>query len=237
MISACCSVQISVNMNLTMNALIGLLIFSATLSAKVPKSKSKCCFQPSKVEYIGDQNTARTGEPCLPWNDSKIPKKLLSKLVKNTHSCEARENSDSSSLCRSVDNKIPKCVVKGGKLKPCKIPLCSTTRKNQLGLKYKGKMNKGKFLKNGNDRNSGIEKFACMRWDGKKQNPDVEIKVTPKKKNHNFCRNPDKDRNGPWCYKQNFVPTFDHKGKPLSSNYAYCDIQICADVVGLNKGC
>merc|ERR1712050_514521 len=214
--------------------LVFVLFYSA--SSKPPKSKSDCCFQPKKVEYIGSLNTAKTGEACLPWPQSKN-KKIKNNLKRNAHSCE-NKNSLESNFCRSLDGKVPKCLVKGGKLKPCAVPLCVATRKNQLGLNYKGRMNKGRFLVNANDPTSKVEQFTCMRWDGKKKNPDIEIKATPKgKKNHNFCRNPDNDRNGPWCYKQNFVPSFDSKGKPLASNYAYCDIPICGKIIPLKKGC
>ena len=222
-------------MKIVSSALFFILFYSA--APKKPNKKSDCCFQPKNVEYIGSLNKAKNGEDCLPWTHSKVSKKVQTKLKKNAQSCETK-NSLESNFCRSLDGKIPKCVVKGGKLKPCNIPLCVMTRENQLGLKYKGRMNKGRFLVNANDPTSKIEKFTCMRWDGKNKNPDIEIKATPKdKKNHNFCRNPDNDKNGPWCYKQNFVPSFDDKGKPLVSNYAYCDIPICRKPIPIGKGC
>lgn len=36
---------------------------------------------------------------------------------------------------------------------------------------------------------------------------------------HNYCRNPDNDRYGPWCY------TYDHG--PDSEEWGYCGIPFC----------
>ena len=86
-----------------------------------------------------------------------------------------------------------------------------------------------------NDGTGEKQQFNCMRWDGINRHPLIDIKVRPKDFNHNFCRNPDKDANGPWCYKQNWKPKYHvTSGYPLNSNYFYCkDIPICDHFVSI----
>merc|ERR1712130_958749 len=52
--------------------------------------------------------------------------------------------------------------------------------------------------------------YVCQYWNV--SNPHVP-QYTPKSKNHNYCRNPDNDPKGPWCYTTN-----------PSTRYDYCDV-------------
>ena len=53
----------------------------------------------------------------------------------------------------------------------------------------------------------------CQRWD---RNWPHEPKYVPNPSNHNYCRNPDNDPKGPWCYTTN-----------LRKRFEYCDIKPC----------
>merc|ERR1711936_520655 len=59
----------------------------------------------------------------------------------------------------------------------------------------------------------------CQRWD---RNYPNKINYRPSGRiDHNYCRNPDNDENGPWCYLA------DYKSSDGTRNYQYCDIPSC----------
>jgi len=67
-----------------------------------------------------------------------------------------------------------------------------------LGLEYRGRVS---------ETRGGIR---CQRWD---QSYPHYVKFRPNPSNHNYCRNPDNDPKGPWCYTTDPQRRFD-----------YCDI-------------
>ena len=66
-------------------------------------------------------------------------------------------------------------------------------KRDPNGEKYKGTENKTK---------SGR---TCQRWD--ENTPHVPNHRPKHDKRHNFCRNPDGDPRGPWCYTTALVIT------------------------------
>ena len=50
---------------------------------------------------------------------------------------------------------------------------------------------------------------SCKRW------RDVDLETPIDGRNHKYCRNPDNDANGPWCYVD------------FNGDYEYCDIPNC----------
>ena len=77
----------------------------------------------------------------------------------------------------------------------------------EIGADYRGNMNTTK---------SG---YTCQRWDTQK--PHKHESNTPETKphsglDHNYCRNPDQEPMGPWCYTTT-------PGK----RWEYCNIKLC----------
>ena len=84
--------------------------------------------------------------------------------------------------------------------------LCKLT---QLGQEYTGSLAHTR---------TGLE---CQRWDA--QSPHTHTRNDPAKfpdatlqDAHNFCRNPDQEPGGPWCYTTD-----------PSERWQYCDLEMC----------
>jgi len=56
--------------------------------------------------------------------------------------------------------------------------------------------------------------IQCMRWDG--SYPHTPKRIPQDGGHHNYCRNPDNDSKGPWCYTSSW-----------SKRWDYCDIPQC----------
>ena len=84
--------------------------------------------------------------------------------------------------------------------------LIADCKKTGLGTEYRGTVHVTK---------SGLQ---CQRWDS--QSPQRHT-LTPKNNPkaglvNNYCRNPDSDSVGPWCYTMS-----------KSKRYEACDVKIC----------
>ena len=54
--------------------------------------------------------------------------------------------------------------------------------------------------------------FSCQHW---QTNSPHEVKIKPLNADHNYCRNPDGDPRGPWCYTTSEI------------KWDYCFIPVC----------
>ena len=73
---------------------------------------------------------------------------------------------------------------------------------DMLGVGYKGKVSK---------TTSGLE---CQHW----ASPAPHIHSNFKTEESNYCRNPDGEPGGPWCYT-----------KSPAKRWEYCDVPLCGE--------
>jgi len=79
---------------------------------------------------------------------------------------------------------------------------CDCLENGDIGTGYSGTVS---------ETTGGI---SCMRWDG--SYPHTPKRIPQDGGRHNYCRNPDNDSKGPWCYTSSW-----------SKRWDYCDIPQC----------
>ncbi|CAG0896962.1 unnamed protein product [Cyprideis torosa] len=184
----------------------------------------------SGIGYRGRLNSSESGKPCLPW---QFPDHFFS---------GGETTAEAGNFCRSLDYVGPgtdacrfsdlACFTANGidGFEFCSLPLCSELRnqtspttaeaeeckRTSMGKEYRG------------HRNTTVSGRICQRW-----YRDIPHKVKgaallsenyPDETIHaarNYCRNPDGDAKGPWCY------TTDEEVK-----WEYCDVPFCPGASG-----
>ncbi|XP_013397104.1 uncharacterized protein LOC106163931, partial [Lingula anatina] len=168
-------------------------------------------------DYVGHMNVTRGGFRCQNWT-SQTPNRH-SFVVSNFPDATLE---DAWNFCRNPDNDTggPWCFIDDDRAddswESCAIPICGDTywhgndcKTSHMGLDYQG------------TRSLSRELFTCQRWDSQTPNshylsaddfPDASLSAA-----ENYCRNPDHDTGGPWCY----LNSTDHY------TWDYCDIPFC----------
>ncbi|KAB1275906.1 Hepatocyte growth factor [Camelus dromedarius] len=174
------------------------------------------CIQSQGEGYRGTTNTIWNGIPCQRW-DSQYPHQH--DITPENFKCkDLRENycrnpdGAESPWCFTTDpnirvgycSQIPKCDASSGQVFFPYILRLDCYRGN--GKNYMGNLSKTR---------SGL---TCSMWDKNMEDLHRHIFWEPdaSKLNKNYCRNPDDDAHGPWCYT----------GNPLIP-WDYCPISRC----------
>ncbi|XP_053566915.1 plasminogen [Bombina bombina] len=185
------------------------------------------CYEGDGVTYRGSAYLTVSGKTCQAWN-SMVPHKHektpdvfpIAGLVKNY--CR-NPDSDKSPWCYTTDPSV--------RWEYCNLKKCSslpqieeqkpaqTTRKTTITASPDCIAGKGQDYRGSRSVTSRGHK--CQDWNS--QTPQEHATFTPQTHpdadlERNYCRNPDGDINGPWC----FVTT------PGSLKWDYCDIPQCA---------
>uniref|UniRef100_A0A8D2ZJ23 Hepatocyte growth factor a n=1 Tax=Scophthalmus maximus TaxID=52904 RepID=A0A8D2ZJ23_SCOMX len=183
------------------------------------------CVQGKGTDYRGTMNVTPEGVTCQRW-DSQFPHNH-SFLPQNFKCKDLREN-----YCRNPDGAdYPWCFTSDPNQRRANcthIPRCDAeaTQKTECyegnGEAYRGTLSTTR---------SGI---PCADWSHHINSGDTHSTVSHVGLEKNYCRNPDRDKHGPWCYTNpNNRLAWDYcKLRHLSSGGISCFVHINTRIVG-----
>ncbi|CAG0886643.1 unnamed protein product [Darwinula stevensoni] len=180
----------------------------------------ECKLTPSGGEYVGRLNTTISGFPCQHWlaqfpNDHDSVRKSLSAFPD--------EVDGSHNFCRNPDAKGhgPWCFIRKSYDREvweyCDVPFCPRTEGERCDIRVSGNcmspleckkdVRGSMYMGTKNVTKSG---YPCQLWMSVSPNDiskldDISYILLESfpddlHPSHNFCRNPDVDSNGPWCW-------------------------------------
>ncbi|XP_025311665.1 hepatocyte growth factor-like protein isoform X1 [Canis lupus baileyi] len=168
------------------------------------------CFRGKGEGYRGTANTTAAGVPCQRW-DAQKPHQH--RFAPEKYACkDLREN-----FCRNPDgSEAPWCFTSrpGMRVAFCyQIPRCADDVRpedcyNGVGERYRGSVSRTR---------KGV---PCQHWSAEMPHKPqfTAISAPDAHLEENFCRNPDRDSHGPWCYTTDPGTPFD-----------YCALRRCDD--------
>nr|O18783.1 RecName: Full=Plasminogen; Contains: RecName: Full=Plasmin heavy chain A; Contains: RecName: Full=Activation peptide; Contains: RecName: Full=Plasmin heavy chain A, short form; Contains: RecName: Full=Plasmin light chain B; Flags: Precursor [Notamacropus eugenii]AAB65760.1 plasminogen [Notamacropus eugenii] len=194
------------------------------------------CYEGKGENYRGTTSTTISGKKCQAWSSmtphqhKKTPDNFPNAdLIRNY--CR-NPDGDKSPWCYTMDPTVrwefcnlEKCSGTGSTVlnaQTTRVPSVDTTSHPESDCMYgSGKDYRGK-------RSTTVTGTLCQAWTA--QEPHRHTIFTPDTYpraglEENYCRNPDGDPNGPWCYTTNPKKLFD-----------YCDIPQCVSPSSFDCG-
>uniref|UniRef100_A0A8C6P418 Macrophage stimulating 1 n=1 Tax=Nothobranchius furzeri TaxID=105023 RepID=A0A8C6P418_NOTFU len=167
------------------------------------------CFRGRGEDYRGKVNETTSGIPCQRW-DAQAPHQHP--FYPNTYECKGLEEN----YCRNPDgSEAPWCFTSVPEMRTAlclQIKRCADDIEAEDCYQENGKNYRGVVRKT----RKGV---TCQNWN---INTPHQTKINPQTHpeanlTENYCRNPDGDQHGPWCYTSDPKTEFD-----------YCAIKQCA---------
>ncbi|XP_028680855.1 hepatocyte growth factor-like protein isoform X1 [Erpetoichthys calabaricus] len=168
----------------------------------------KECFTGRGEDYRGKVNETTSGIPCQRW-DSQFPHSHP--FVPSVYECKGLEEN----YCRNPDgSEAPWCFTSSKMMRTAfclQIKRCSDEVESQECYQGNGDQYRGTVSKT----RKGI---TCQKWSADTPHqPKMNATTHPHADLiENYCRNPDADHHGPWCYTKDPKTEFD-----------YCAIKQC----------
>ncbi|KAG7454310.1 hypothetical protein MATL_G00258320 [Megalops atlanticus] len=158
--------------------------------SETDKQSTTKCYRGHGEEYRGTVSVTPSGVTCQRW-DSQFPHNH-SYSPQNYKCKDLREN-----YCRNPDGaELPWCFTTDPRVRMAfctNIPRCGTvTRETEECYEGNGEGYRGRLSKT----RSGI---PCRPWEETNKSGDREASAAETGLELNYCRNPDKDKHGPWC--------------------------------------
>ncbi|XP_074036621.1 tyrosine-protein kinase hopscotch isoform X2 [Leptinotarsa decemlineata] len=177
------------------------------------------------LEYTGHIAKSESKVRCQSWT-SEVPHKIREDLLDSQFSDVSKKKAKNYCRNPTKDNAGPWCYTMNYDLQfeTCGIPLCqySQCKVTGPGMEYAGEHKKGvsgrNCLKWNKDRKKVKEngKYVSIPKFSKQFFPEENLGDAKK-----FCRNPDGDIGGPWCFIEN--------ENTDEIEREYCDIPFCDD--------
>ncbi|XP_054833459.1 hepatocyte growth factor-like protein isoform X2 [Eublepharis macularius] len=177
---------------------------------KRPRLTTKTsCFRLKGEDYRGEVNTTSTGAPCQRW-DSQAPHQH--NFLPEKYECkDLKEN-----YCRNPDgSEAPWCFTT---LPHLRMAFCFQIKRCTDDVEIEDC-----YYGNGEEYQGTVSKtrkgITCQKWSERSPHkPQIFPTMFPTVRlEQNYCRNPDNDSHGPWCYTMDPRTQFD-----------YCAIEPCA---------
>ncbi|XP_050296162.1 uncharacterized protein LOC126736018 isoform X2 [Anthonomus grandis grandis] len=204
------------------------LLFENLLGESPPGNRtdlSRCKLSHLGLEYTGNIGKTESNVRCQSWTSNQ-PHKVSGDYTDQMFPFGSKKAS--KNYCRNPDRKPtgPWCYTMNSDLidETCAIPLCSISecRLTGPGMEYGGKHDKGTSgrhcFKWDKDRKKVLENGNYTRINKFPANNFPENSLSKAKK---FCRNPNGDIGGPWCFVEQEELGYIEK--------EYCDIPFCYD--------
>ncbi|KAF5274388.1 hypothetical protein FQA39_LY07268 [Lamprigera yunnana] len=180
-------------------------------------SFTECRVTGPGIEYSGTHNYGASERKCLKWKKKRNKVKFKNSFIKidkfNADRFPDKDFDDVKKYCRNPDGNIggPWCFVENEETNDIEQEFCDVSDV-YLCLEYKGYQTKTE---------SGVR---CQPWATENPIHKVEQNFSDsafpdfsKRLAKNFCRNPNKDLKGPWCYTMNYDLIYDTCGIPICS--------------------
>ncbi|XP_075040011.1 hepatocyte growth factor-like protein isoform X2 [Mixophyes fleayi] len=176
------------------------------------------CFMGRGEGYRGKIAATPSGIPCQRW-DSQTPHKH--RFTPEKYPCKGLD----ANYCRNPDGT--------------EAPWCFTTNPNmrvvycfQIKRCPDDILDKGCFTGNGETYNGRANKtrkgIPCSNWSEKSNSLQLSAGQSLQ---DNYCRNPDGDSHGPWCYTNDPSTPFDYCGIKLCDGEAPLDLKEAGNIV------
>ncbi|CAG0897519.1 unnamed protein product [Darwinula stevensoni] len=185
-------------------------------------------------EYVGKKNVTLSGFPCWPWLSGAV----FSFDFRDKLSAFSDEVDGNHNYCRNPEpgrrNHGPYCYFFSGSTMTweyCDVPFCPGRDGEQCNIRVYGKCISPAECKTtqSSEDYTGTKQttksgLPCQPWLRNSPNDLVPLHSLKKWKfpdelhpSHNFCRNPDADAGGPWCYN----------GAGTDPRWEHCDVPSC----------
>ncbi|CAG0893920.1 unnamed protein product, partial [Darwinula stevensoni] len=173
-------------------------------------------------EYMGEIDETETGKACLRWDSQPYgkPEDFMLDTPYEWHFLNLNVSIHENHCRNPGMRERPWCFVSDQQIQweYCQIPFCSDMEPRECKLTTLG----GEYMGRKNVTKSGR---PCQPWSSQQPNTHDRLKFRSAfpdagkemELNHNFCRNPDAEFEGPWCYN----------GDSIDPRWEYCDVPPC----------
>ena len=175
----------------------------------VPSNDGYKCWDGLQKDYRGPLQVTKSGKLCQKWSSqfpqkhSRTPKNYPEAGLGDHNYCRNPDGDSGGAWCYTTVEDDP-----AFRWEYCDVPSCDINKFwDGLQKDYRGSIH------------TALSGFGCQKWT--EQYPQKHSRTPNTYKNaglgnHNYCRNPDNEPGGAWCYTTNPLQRWDYCDVPTS---------------------